>query len=77
MLSRPPISSELQETQDVFLASTLMPRKTVMEMREEQLADPEICKIIDAFGDEPVDVPKRTDQGYILTNGVLYRYDPI
>lgn len=78
MLSRPPIANEVQEKQDVLFTTIVMPRKSSTEMREEQLSDPEVKKIIDAFeADEPVNISRWTDRGYILTNGVLYRYSPV
>lgn len=48
------------------------------KLRHEQLADPEIAKIVNAF-ETPEDheiLSYWTNRGYILVDGVLYRYAP-
>lgn len=76
MLSRP-VDTEVSENfYELCPVSICMPGRTASEIREEQLADPEIKKIIEAFerSDDLVNISRWTDRGYILVNSVLYRY---
>ncbi|KAL3284175.1 hypothetical protein HHI36_018341 [Cryptolaemus montrouzieri] len=51
--------------------------RSATELREEQLKDPEIQKILESFSNTNYEeqVPQGTNRGYMMTQGVLYRYD--
>lgn len=76
-LSRPPCTNKNEEDCEICTVVIDLPSKGAAKLREEQLSDPEIKKIIDAFEtkDNP-DVINWTSRGYLITNGVLYRYSP-
>lgn len=74
MLSRPP-----SEQREVNLVTVDLPHQSAADLRKEQLQDPDIAKIIGCFenpGDQDVDYKKWTERGYVMNNGVLYRYVP-
>ena len=55
-----------------------LPTRPASELRTEQLKDPELKKIIDSFEDvnKGVDFANWTGRGYVMNQGVLYRYSP-
>ncbi|GFX66889.1 retrovirus-related Pol polyprotein from transposon 297 [Trichonephila clavipes] len=54
------------------------PTRTANELRTEQLKDLELKKIIDCFENpnKGVDFANWTGRGYVMNQGVLYRYSP-
>lgn len=76
-LSRPPIATEGEIVANVV--SIEMPRQQAELIRAEQLSDPDIQKIVDCFESPTpnnVDYKRWTERGYLMDNGILYRYDP-
>lgn len=74
-LSRPPCNHEDHSTCDICLVGIEIPSRSATEIRQEQLKDPEVAKIIKAFetlNDETI--IQWTNRGYIMSSGVLYRY---
>lgn len=74
MLSRPPTPNH-----EINLVAVDLPKLKVDELRLEQLKDPDVAKIISSFENPDVDATefKRwTERGYIMDNGVLYRFVP-
>lgn len=78
MLSRPPIEKIDTEACEVSSISITLPTKSPHETREEQQHDPEVKKIMDCLEDpqDAVDFKRWTERGYIMHQGVLYRYGP-
>ncbi|KAG6438941.1 hypothetical protein O3G_MSEX000349, partial [Manduca sexta] len=75
-LSRPQCDDTNQEGCDVCSVNVDLPRASAAELRKEQLEDPEVAKIINSLEDSgPVNV-QWLDRGYIMNQGVLYRYLP-
>lgn len=75
-LSRPP-RLNAPETTEICLVTVDLPTKGAAEIRAEQMADPDVKKIIDCFeNDRPEETSRWTARGYILSQGVLYRYSP-
>lgn len=74
-LSRP-TGSETSETQSINIVSVDMPRRTGAEIRQEQLKDESIKKIIEALEqvDQNEDAIYWSNKGYLLNNGMVYRY---
>ncbi|KMQ83891.1 reverse ribonuclease integrase [Lasius niger] len=77
-LSRPPCTDKNEGDCEICTVVIDLPSEGAAKLREEQLSDPEVKKIIDAFEtkDNP-DVANWTSRGYLMTNGVLYRYSPM
>ncbi|GBN22732.1 Transposon Tf2-9 polyprotein [Araneus ventricosus] len=75
MLSRPECSDK--QTCELQTVVIDVPSRTAGELRTEQLKDLEL-KIIDCFDDinKSVDFANWTERGYVLNQGVLYRYSP-
>lgn len=75
-LSRPPCADG--SNCDLCFAEVDLPSRSPADVREHQLKDPEVCKIIEDF--ETTDNPFRgrnwSDKGYVVSDGVLYRYGP-
>lgn len=75
-LSRPPCADVVDC--DLGLAEVDIPSRSPMDVRENQLKDPEVRKIVEDL--EDVDDPFRgrcwSDRGFILSDGILYRYGP-
>lgn len=73
-LSRPP----LDET-EVKIVTIELPSYNASELRCQQLMDPDIQKIIECF-ESPLpnnlEYKKWTERGYLMNNGVLYRFSP-
>ncbi|GBM20237.1 hypothetical protein AVEN_216657-1 [Araneus ventricosus] len=72
--------SECSDKQTCELQTVVIdvPSRTAGELRTEQLKDLELKKIIDCFEDinKSVDFANWTERGYVLNQGVLYRYSP-
>ena len=75
MLSRPTCSHEGNEC-DLCTVTVDIPSRNPKEIRDEQLKDEELKKIIDSFENDPkgVDYTNWTRRGYLMNLGVLYRY---
>ncbi|GBM90512.1 hypothetical protein AVEN_215773-1 [Araneus ventricosus] len=76
MLSRPECSDK--QTCELQTVVIDVPSRTAGELRTEQLKGLELKKIIDCFEDinKSVDFANWTERGYVLNQGVLYRYSP-
>lgn len=54
-----------------------VPRWNASSTRDAQLADPEVAKIIhDLEGNDELNINRWSERGYLLNQGVLYRYVP-
>lgn len=53
-----------------------LPSKGSKFIRNSQLEDPEICKIINCFENHTTEVSNWLDRGYLLEGGILYRLNP-
>ncbi|CAG9137969.1 unnamed protein product [Plutella xylostella] len=72
-LSRP----NCPEDCELCLTTVDLPTRSPSDIRENQLKDPEIGKIIeDLESDEPFRGRPWADRGYVLSDGILYRYGP-
>lgn len=76
-LSRPPCSENDTATCGICSVLFDMPSETPSNMRQLQLEDPNLKLIIDCFEtlDHP-DITNWTDRGYLMDQGILYRYVP-
>lgn len=72
-LSRPPCGEEAH-VNCICTFQIGVPRKGENEIRNEQLQDPELEKIINSFETNSEDVTRWTQRGYLLNDGVLYCY---
>ena len=70
-LSRPPYDEEDLECCHVAID---FPKKGAKDFRLAQKSDPEINKIIESFEKYDENVLKLTAKGYMMIDGVLYRY---
>lgn len=73
-LSRPPIPIEKLEVNQVVVE---MPRERQDTIRQQQLEDPDVLKITQCFESpdpESTEFKKCTDRGFIMNDGILYRY---
>lgn len=78
-LSRPPCPPHAEETCEICTVTVDIPRRPANDIREAQLQDQELKKIIDCFEAKqptPVDYARWTNRGYIMSQGILYRYSP-
>lgn len=80
-LSRPVVDKEIEpstESCNICPVVVDLPRRGPEEMREAQMEDPEVWKIIKDFEDpcNPDAAIQWTERGYYLSQGVLYRCDP-
>ncbi|GFX53638.1 retrovirus-related Pol polyprotein from transposon 412 [Trichonephila clavipes] len=76
MLSRPEYrDEEICELKTIIID---FPTRTANELRTEQLKDLELKKIVDCFENpnKGVDFANWTGRGYVMNQGVLYRYSP-
>ncbi|GFS88281.1 RNA-directed DNA polymerase from mobile element jockey [Trichonephila clavipes] len=76
MLSRPEYrDEEICELKTIIID---FPTRTANELRTEQLQDLELKKTIDYFENpnKGVDFANWTGRGYVMNQGVLYRYSP-
>lgn len=79
-LSRPPCTDKNKEDCEICTIVIDIPSEGAAKLRKEQLSDPEIKKIINAFETKDnLDFPVAnwTFRGYLMSNGVLYRYSPM
>ncbi|XP_062528800.1 retrovirus-related Pol polyprotein from transposon 17.6 [Bombyx mori] len=75
-LSRPQCDDTILDSCDVCNVIVDLPRISSADLRTEQLDDPEVAKIITSLEDpEPVST-QWLDRGYLMNQGVLYRYLP-
>lgn len=76
-LSRPPCCDE-KAVCSLCIITVDMPVRGAAEVRREQQKDSDVRKILDAFEGErrDEDFVRWTNRGYVLNNGVLYRYNP-
>lgn len=71
-LSRPPITNR-----DACLISVDLPTTTAKALRTQQMTDPDVRKILEAFDHEDSEgITQWTTRGYLVTQGVLCRYTP-
>ncbi|GBM53787.1 Transposon Tf2-8 polyprotein [Araneus ventricosus] len=63
---------------DIFAASSDFPVIKSKDIRQEQLKDEELKKIIDCFENSSKDenFANWTSRGYLMNQGILYRYSP-
>lgn len=77
-LSRPPCNdyNHNPNTCDICTIQIDIPSRTAINIREEQLKDPELNTIVKSF-EEPTseEFVRYTSRGYLMNNGVLYRYN--
>lgn len=75
-LSRPPCSNETHTDIrcECFSISIDFPKQGAAEIRTAQLEDTDIKNIIDSFEADDENVLRHTNRGYLLLDGVLYRY---
>lgn len=76
-LSRPPCSESEQNRCGICSVQFDLPVRSLANLRENQLSDPDMEKIITCFEtpDHP-DLTNWTGRGYIMNGGILYRYVP-
>ncbi|GBN67128.1 Retrovirus-related Pol polyprotein from transposon 297 [Araneus ventricosus] len=77
MLSRPTNLNE-DVPCDIFAVSADFPVRKSKDIRQEQLKDEELKKIIDCFENSSKDenFANWTSRGYLMNQGILYRYSP-
>lgn len=77
-LSRPPRSLEDEDKKvNVAYITVDFPVKSPAVLRDEQLKDPEIAKIIEALESKRDEEALRwISRGYMMDRGILYRYSP-
>ncbi|GBL79856.1 Transposon Tf2-6 polyprotein [Araneus ventricosus] len=77
MLSRPTNLNE-DVPCDIFAVSADSPVRKSKDIRQEQLKDEELKKIIDCFENSSKDenFANWTSRGYLMNQGILYRYSP-
>lgn len=75
-LSRPPCSLEAHNDLrcECFSIHIDFPRKGAEEFRRAQLEDPDIKTIIDSFENNDENILRHTNRGYLMLDGVLYRF---
>lgn len=74
MLSRPPCDEQLKC--DIQNFQIDMPSKRPKEIREAQLKDEELKKIIESFENNDENISRWASRGYLMNDGILYRYSP-
>lgn len=75
LLSRPPCDEEARDSCSVCTVVIETPRWEVAALRDDQLADLEVSKIIKAIeGQDDLERNRWTERGYHMSRGVLYRY---
>ena len=74
-LSRPPCPIENHiDVCECFAVYIDFPRQGAGEIRKAQLEDDELEKIIKSFEEESHNITEYIDRGYMMMDGVLYRY---
>jgi hypothetical protein len=77
ILSRPTIPDETDQSCELCPVEIEYPRLAARDMRKMQYDDAEVRKIIDSLeGRDKVNCSNWMDRGFIMNNGILYRYDP-
>lgn len=77
-LSRPPCDDDNRNDCGICSVTIDLPRDGASKLREEQLSDPEVKKIINAFESrEDLQITNWAERGYLMMDGVLYRYSPL
>jgi hypothetical protein len=78
MLSRPVTSEEVSPCEISNFNVVDMPTRSVKDMRESQMKDENLKKIIDSFEStqKTEDYANWTERGFLMNQGVLYRYVP-
>ncbi|KAH0814290.1 hypothetical protein GEV33_008501 [Tenebrio molitor] len=77
ILSRPTIPDETDQSCELCPVEIEYPRLAARDMRKMQYDDAEVRKIIDSLeGRDEVNCSNWMDRGFIMNNGILYRYDP-
>lgn len=76
-LSRPPCCED-SSTCDICSVNIDMPTRSIKEIREEQLKDTKIKKIIESLEETSAteDAAYWSNKGYLMNNGILYRLHP-
>ncbi|KAL0860421.1 hypothetical protein ABMA27_009813 [Loxostege sticticalis] len=77
-LSRPPCTEENIKLCGICSVMVDMPIRSTSEVRDEQLKDDRISKIVNALEDDKKDEDAHywSNKGYLLNNGLLYRNNP-
>ncbi|GFT29985.1 retrovirus-related Pol polyprotein from transposon 412 [Trichonephila clavipes] len=78
MLSRPVTQEEESFCEENNITIADMPTRSCKDMREAQLKDDNLKKIIDSFESslKTEDYANWTERGFLMNQGVLYRYVP-
>lgn len=78
MLSRPVCEEGNFPCKVLNIAVADMPTRSVKDMRESQLQDDNLKKIIESFEStqKTEEYANWTERGFLMNNGVLYRYIP-
>lgn len=77
-LSRPSCDQETENECGICSVVVDMPKKPKEEVRTEQLKDEDIASIvIDLEGKSTEKAQYWSHKGYVINNGLLYRYDPL
>lgn len=76
-LSRPICSSETRDSCGICSIICDLPAKSTDQLRQEQLSDPEVMKIVKELeGTDEVASRRWNERGYLINRGVLYRHNP-
>ncbi|KAG6441256.1 hypothetical protein O3G_MSEX001743 [Manduca sexta] len=77
-LSRPACCDEVSKSCEMCQVIIDMPKRSSADVRANQIKDPELQKIIEDMESDDVDFRGRawSSRGYVLSDGVLYRYGP-
>lgn len=78
-LSRPPCHDAEVSKCEICTITLKIPSDSPSELRSQQLTDPDISEIIKCFENPAVfdsETRRWSDRGYLMLNGVLYRYSP-
>ena len=76
-LSRPNCDDTTKDECGVCSVTVDFPKINSTELRDAQLADPEVAKIVKEFENpDPIAYTRWAERGYLMTQGVLYRFNP-
>ncbi|GFT35085.1 retrovirus-related Pol polyprotein from transposon 17.6 [Trichonephila clavipes] len=77
LLSRPTSEQEKADS-DILAVSVDFPTRSPKEVREEQLKDDELKKIIECFenNEKSANFANWLERGYLMNQGILFRYSP-
>lgn len=78
MLSRPVCEEKIPPCEVLNITVVDMPARSVKDMRESQLKDENLKKIIESFEStqKTEDYANWTERGFLMNQGILYRYVP-